>query len=169
MRTDKLFSQINCKTFKLISILIFFIGDLAIARTIYLKFADFDYYKSLFSIALQRAGSAIDQVPPIFLKEQYQLFLQALVLILVLYLLLHYIVSIFYYFEKKTTIAYYRFWAITAAFLSLYFFVRALANPHQFTLLQVWFLPQTFLYIFNFQGIKRFLLTPPVKSEAEQS
>ena len=136
-RINSIFKLLSKRTFKIVSIIFFITGDLSICLYIYLKYNDFDYYSKLMRSVLEKMLAPVDEVPLSFIKEQFQIFQKMLIIVIIVYILLHLTVSVFYYLERKYPIKYFYLWAPMGAVIVFSLFISSLSH---FEVWQMFFL-----------------------------
>lgn len=149
---NNIFAKIPKNLFLILAALINFAGDLLICYYLYLKFSQFDYFSSYFLKKLD-PGLPVDTA---FLNEQFQIFQQALINMLILLMIVHGIVYVFYAIGKKKAIRYAQMlYFITVPSTLFLVFVTQPLNiylPWMFGL-------QFILYLFVWWGVRFFALT----------
>jgi hypothetical protein len=162
MRT--LYSKFTTKSFRLISALFFLIGDICFTgylyntlRTDLTILMDNPMFHELFQKSMQEQGL---ELPPGIGEDILQIFLQSIVLFLVLFVLFHAIIYLFYINEKRFSYLYLRVISAGGALSALFIIVTKITiSP----LISLGFLLLGLLYVFNFSGFFYFPILPKKK------
>ncbi len=91
---------------KILVALLCFLSDAAVSLWSYFKMTNYDEY-------VKAIKQAIDS--PDFQLQIYQIFLQTLTLVLIIFLILHLVIYVLFYKEKKLAIKYVRLYSFMAA------------------------------------------------------
>ncbi len=128
----KQYSNTNEKNFKFLTILIPFISDLYICGYLWNVFgnkAQFDNSLKLAMDMIGKSGATMVELPQEYLSELWQIMILTLVSMLSLYMIIHVIIYLLYWYkEKKGALSYIKFYSISAGILMPLFAVFDLKN-----------------------------------------
>lgn len=100
---DKIFSNLDQKKFKQISIVLLILCDVLICTYLYQKIAlDRQVFNASVEIILKAQPGAEQQLPADFRDQLYTLMINALLTLLTLYMLYHFFVYYLWHVDKKT-------------------------------------------------------------------
>ncbi|EQC47130.1 hypothetical protein [Bacteriovorax sp. Seq25_V] len=149
----KQYSNTNEKNFKFLTILIPFIADLYICSYLWKGFGNKEQFDKSLKLALDvigQAGGQAVELPQEYIAQLWELMILTLVSILSVYLIVHVIVYLLYYFkEKKGALSYIKFYSLSAGILMPLFAVFDLKN-----LFNIGFLIIGIAFLWLNQGIK---------------
>lgn len=156
-----IFIQLKPKTFQITCIILCILGDMSFSGYMYHLFSNKDIYLKNFQIlkgplneAFKKQGMSL---PTGFEHEIFQIMLQTLSLMLMLFIIAHLIIYTFYYFQKRFAFLYIRFIAFMGVFGALTFSINTISlNP-------IWgitFILVTLAYLFVTFGMYYFTIIP---------
>jgi len=133
---DKIFSNLNSKLFKKISIILLIIADVLVTLFIYLRATQSrDIFNKAMKIVLSQQPDARAQLPPNFSEQLFTLMVNSLVIMLTLYFLYHFFVYYLWHIEKVTAAKYIRLISWIAGPLALLFTLTNLIHMPLFSIM----------------------------------
>ncbi len=146
-----IYKLLSKKQFLILSSLLCFAGDLLLIRYLYLKFNNYIFYKELMQANMARTNIIIDEINPVLLRQQFDLMINAIVLIFILVISLHIIIYLFYLSKKKFAENYVKMlsWLGVPSF-----FIIGLIIISSAPLFAILFIIQGFFYLYIILGLK---------------
>ncbi len=157
-----IFSKMSLRQFSWISILFCILGDISISGHIYSRFNQFDLFRDTYGQVIRIIGHDPSIFPPEFVREQFGLMMQMLATMLILFIIMHICIYLFYYFKKRVARGYIILLCWLAIPGTFFLFIASLGSG---SWLGHYFLLQTFFYLFALLGIKYFYRKPSEMSE----
>ena len=151
MRT--LYSKFTTKSFRYLSALFFLLGDIIITSYLYLstksqlkELMKNPLFEELFQKSMKEQGL---ELPPDITNDIFQIFTQSMLLFILLVIIFHIIIYLFYLNEKRFSYLYLRLVSGAGLLTGLYLTILKVGDEPLVSLL---FFGSFLLYLFNFAG-----------------
>ncbi len=105
----KLYGNISEKTYKILTVIFCFLGDITLSKFIYDRFTNKASFEKGMAALMQVYEEQNITMPPDFRVQVYQLIVNALLLLLGLFILFHILNYTFFIFSKKFAYIYIKF------------------------------------------------------------
>ncbi|MBT6325790.1 MAG: hypothetical protein HOJ35_07460 [Bdellovibrionales bacterium] len=105
----KLYGNISEKTYKILAVIFCFLGDITLSKFIYDRFTNKESFEKGMTALMKVYEEQNITMPPDFRVQVYQLIVNALLLLLGLFILFHILNYTFFIFSKKFAYIYMKF------------------------------------------------------------
>lgn len=146
----KFYSKISEFTFRILTILFCMFGDLLLIHYLYVKFTNYDLFKKMITMVLDRNNIMIGDMPANEINEFFQLMTSSLIFVLIMAFVLHCVIYILHAFKKRFSLQYLRM----VSFLGMFcFFIMGISLVSDQFFYGLIFFVQSFLYLFVAIGL----------------